>query len=48
MTARITFFDLEAIDNLSELAEDVIKDGLPTLLVNNAGVALGGQFQQLT
>jgi short-subunit dehydrogenase len=48
VTLRVTVFDLEAIENLSELAEDVIKDGFPTLLVNNAGVALGGQFQQLT
>jgi short-subunit dehydrogenase len=48
VTARIAIFDLEAIENLSELAEDVIKNGSPTLLVNNAGVALGGQFHQLT
>ena len=48
VTARVTVFDLEAIERISELAEDVLKDGLPTLLVNNAGVALGGQFQQLT
>jgi NADP-dependent 3-hydroxy acid dehydrogenase YdfG len=26
----------------------VIKDGFPTLMVNNAGVARGGQFQLLT
>jgi short-subunit dehydrogenase len=48
VTARVTVFDLEAIENLSELAEDVIKNGFPTFLVNNAGIALGGQFQQLT
>jgi short-subunit dehydrogenase len=29
VTARVTVFDLEAIENLSELAEDVIKDGFP-------------------
>jgi short-subunit dehydrogenase len=39
VTLRVTIFDLEAIENLSELANDVIKDGFPTLLVNNAGVA---------
>ena len=48
VTARITVFDLDAIENLPELAEDVIKDGVPTLLVNNAGIALGGQFERLT
>ena len=48
VTVRVTVFDLEAIEHFPELAKDVIKGGFPTLLVNNAGVALGGQFQQLT
>jgi hypothetical protein len=36
VTVRVTVFDLEAIERLSEFAEDVIEDGFPTLLVNNA------------
>lgn len=47
VTVRSTVFDLDAIDDIPQLAGDVIAGGTPTLLVNNAGVGLGGEFEQL-
>jgi short-subunit dehydrogenase len=47
VTVRSTVFDLEAVDAIPQLAEDVVTHGAPTLLINNAGVGLGGEFQKL-
>jgi short-subunit dehydrogenase len=40
-------FDLEAVEEIPQLAEAVVAQRAPTLLVNNAGVGLGGEFRQL-
>ncbi|BDP43421.1 acetoin dehydrogenase (plasmid) [Deinococcus aetherius] len=42
-------FDLSRIDEIPALADDVLREhGGLTLLINNAGVALSGSFEQLT
>jgi short-subunit dehydrogenase len=45
----IHVFDLSRVDGIPALADEVLREhGAVTLLINNAGVALGGRFNQLS